>query len=261
MGYHAQSGVIPSLLLVFWYDSRGSQLPKRANKSATQPVPDTHLQIVYWPIARLTMYANNPRKNDGVVDRMCQSIKEYGFAVPVLARADGTVVDGHLRVKAGLKMGIAEVPVIVCDKWTEAQVKAFRLMANRSVTWAEWDMEKLVEEMKELAAMDLDLSLTGFDDAEFVVFMTGLNGDAKADANKTLAERFGVPPFSVLDARQGYWQERKAAWLALGIQSELGRGGASEMGAAVPGEGGRTAIYRKGPGVKYAGVSRPIEAL
>jgi hypothetical protein len=69
--------------------------------------------------------------------------------------------------------------------------------------------------------------------------------DATPTEHVSLAERFGVPPFSVLDARQGYWQARKQAWLALGIQSELGRG-------AVPGEGGATAIYRQGPSFKYA---------
>ena len=83
-------------------------------------------QIETWPIDRLVHYARNPRKNDAAVDRMCASIREFGFKIPVLAGSDGTVVDGHLRLKAAKNLRIAEVPVILCDEWNEAQVKAFR---------------------------------------------------------------------------------------------------------------------------------------
>jgi len=84
--------------------------------------------IESWPIDRLIEYARNPRKNDSAVDRMCASIREFGFKIPILARSDGEVVDGHLRLKAARKLGITEVPVMLCDEWTPAQVKAFRLM-------------------------------------------------------------------------------------------------------------------------------------
>ena len=80
----------------------------------------------------------------------------------VLARNDGEVVDGHLRLKAARKLGITEKPDILCDEWTPAQVKDFRLLVNRSVTWADWDEELLTLELQELAATDCDLSLTGF---------------------------------------------------------------------------------------------------
>jgi ParB-like chromosome segregation protein Spo0J len=66
-----------------------------------------------WHIDRLVLYARNPRKNDAAVDRMCSSIREFGFKIPVLARSDGEVVDGHLRIKAARKLGIIEVPVIL----------------------------------------------------------------------------------------------------------------------------------------------------
>ena len=80
-------------------------------------------QIQTCPIDRLVFYARNPRKNDAVVDRMCSSIREFGFKIPVLARSDGEVVDGHLRLKAALKFRITEVPVVLCDERTSAQVK------------------------------------------------------------------------------------------------------------------------------------------
>src|SRR5258706_314024 len=111
-------------------------------------------------------YQRNPRKNNSVVGRMEESIHEFGFKIPVLARSDGEVVDGDLRLKAAKKLGIREVPVILCDEWTPAQVKAFRLMVNRSVTWAEWDEELLGQELLELKNLDYDLNLTGFDDDE-----------------------------------------------------------------------------------------------
>src|SRR3979409_553989 len=120
------------------------------------------LEIQTWPIDRLVFYARNPRKNDSAVDRMCSSSREFGFKIAVLARSDGEVVDGHLRLKAARKLGITEVPVILCDEWTAAQVKAFRLMVNRSVTWADWDEELLALGLLELKDLDFDLTLTGF---------------------------------------------------------------------------------------------------
>jgi DNA modification methylase len=122
--------------------------------------------IEIWPIEKLVPYVRNPRKNDAAVDRMCSSIREFGFKIPCLVRSDGEVVDGHLRLKAARKLGITEIPVILCDEWTPAKVKAFRLMVNRSVTWADWDEELLAVELQEIEELDLDLSLSGFDDAE-----------------------------------------------------------------------------------------------
>lgn len=91
------------------------------------------IQIEIWPIGRLIPYARNPRKNHQAVDRMCASIREFGFKIPCLVRSSDEVVDGHVRLKAARKLGLTAVPVILCDEWTEAQVKAFRLMVNRSV--------------------------------------------------------------------------------------------------------------------------------
>src|SRR3984957_1269361 len=100
-------------------------------------------RIESWPIERFVAYVRKPRKNDGAVARMCASIREFGFKIPCLVRSNGEVVDGHLRLKAARKLGLTEIPVILCDEWTPAQVKAFRLMVNRSVGWADWDEELL----------------------------------------------------------------------------------------------------------------------
>jgi ParB-like nuclease domain len=100
------------------------------------------------------------------------SIREYGFAIPILTQRDGTIVDGHLRLKAAKKLELSEVPVVFCDGWTEAQVKAFRLLANRSANWADWDMELLQLEIADLTALGVDLNLTGFDPQEIMALQT-----------------------------------------------------------------------------------------
>jgi DNA modification methylase len=123
-------------------------------------------EIRIWPIDKLVVYAHNPRKNEGAVDLMCGSIREFGFKIPCLVRSDGELIDGHLRLKAARKLGITDIPVILCDEWTPAQVKAFRLMVNRSATWGEWDEELLAIELLDLQTSDFDLSLTGFEAQE-----------------------------------------------------------------------------------------------
>lgn len=124
------------------------------------------LTVEMWPVARLIPYARNPRRNDAAVEKMCAAIREFGFRIPIVARSDGTVADGHLRLKAAQRLGLDEVPVALADDLTEAQVRAFRLLANRSAAWAEWDDELLRLELQDLQGLGYDLGLTGFDVAE-----------------------------------------------------------------------------------------------
>ena len=144
-------------------------------------------QIEIWKIDKLVFYAKNPRKNDAAVDRMCASIREFGFKIPCLVRSNGEVVDGHLRLKGARKLGITEIPVILCDEWSPAQVKAFRLMVNRSVTWADWDEELLAQELQEIQELDFDLSFTGFATHE-IDSLLALDDEEKANAAPPLPE-------------------------------------------------------------------------
>jgi ParB-like chromosome segregation protein Spo0J len=139
------------------------------------------------PIERLVEYPRNPRKNDAAVDRMCGSIREFGFKIPLLARGDGEIVDGPLRLKAARKLGITEIPVILCDEWSPPHVKAFRLMVNRSVSWAEWDDELLGQELLALKDLDFDLGLTGFEDEELARLLTA------QDAPEGLTDEDSIP--------------------------------------------------------------------
>ncbi len=133
-----------------------------------------NLKIEEWNVEKLIPYARNPRRNDAAVPKMAALIKEYGFKVPVVARSDGSLIDGHLRLKAAQALGMQTVPVVLADDWTEQQVKAFRIAVNRSAELAEWDREYLRLELEELKAEDFDLGLTGFDAAD-VDAMLGLN--------------------------------------------------------------------------------------
>ena len=143
--------------------------------------------IERWTIDKLIPYARNPWKNDAAVDRMAASIQEFGFKIPVLARSGGEVVDGHLRLKGASKLGLTEIPVILCDEWSDAQVRAFRLMVNRSVTWADWDEELLALELQELQESDFDLDLTGFDGKE-IDDLLALDDEDQANATPPLPE-------------------------------------------------------------------------
>ncbi len=124
-----------------------------------------------WPVEKLVEYARNPRKNDHAVDRVAAAIREFGFRVPVVAKSDGTVVDGHLRLKAAKKLGLTEVPVVLADDMTEIQIKAFRLSVNKIAEIAEWDDDLLALELGELHAADFDMALLGFDAGELSAAM------------------------------------------------------------------------------------------
>ena len=120
------------------------------------------LEFETWPIDKLVGYARNPRKNDHAVDDVASAIREFGFRVPVVAKSDGTVVDGHLRLKAAKKLGLTEIPVVLADDMTDAQIKAFRLSVNKVAEFADWDIDLLKLEFTDLQDMDFDLTLTGF---------------------------------------------------------------------------------------------------
>lgn len=148
------------------------------------------LKVETWPIEKLIPYARNPRKNDEQVDRMASAIKEFGFRIPVVAKSDGSVVDGHLRLKAAQKLGMTEVPVALADELTDAQVKAFRLLANKSANWAQWDDELLKLELQDLQDMAYDMELTGFDEKELSNIW---NDEEKADEKEQeYNEKFNV---------------------------------------------------------------------
>lgn len=149
--------------------------PKPANSGRTKKTEKPRLEVVYRSIAWFQPYERNPRKNDKAVERIRASIREFGFSVPILARSTGDVIDGHLRLKGAVLEKLLELPAILCDGWSEAQVKAFRLMVNRSVAWADWDLDALALEFADIKSLDFDLSMTGFDTREIDALMLKTN--------------------------------------------------------------------------------------
>jgi DNA modification methylase len=127
-------------------------------------MPELHIE--YWPVSRLVPYAGNPRKNDVAVPRMVEALREFGFRIPILAKSDGGVIDGHLRLKAALEMGLESVPVITADDLTPEQIRAFRILVNKSASWAQWDEELLITEIRALQAESFDVRFSGFDMGE-----------------------------------------------------------------------------------------------
>lgn len=121
------------------------------------------MQIVYKKINELKPYVNNPRFNDDAVEYVANSIKEFGFKVPIVIDKNNEIVAGHTRYKASLELGLEEVPCIVADDLSEEQIKAFRLADNKVSEKAEWDFELLEEELENL---NLDMSEFGFENIE-----------------------------------------------------------------------------------------------
>ena len=106
------------------------------------------LNVIHLKVSDLIAYENNPRKNDDAVDAVASSIKSFGFKVPVIVDSNNVIIAGHTRVKACKKLGITEVPCVIADDLTEDQIKAFRLADNKTSELAEWDLDKLSEELK-----------------------------------------------------------------------------------------------------------------
>lgn len=160
------------------------------------------------PVSQLKEYENNPRHNEAAVDKVAASIKEFGFKVPIVIDENNIIIAGHTRLKAAKQLGIEKVPCIVASDLSPEQIKAFRITDNKTSEFAEWNMEMLEQELSELQQMDFDMGKFGFDDFESEQLEKTYDDFEKGK----LTSRFLIPPFSVLDTRQGYWQERKKYW-------------------------------------------------
>jgi len=171
-----------------------------------------------------------------------QSMDRFGYVAPmVLNESNGRLLAGHGRLDE-LKMLKADgkpppegvrvkdgewlAPVVMGVRLGAQAGKAYTIADNRMVELGGWDEPRLVDALISLSNGNLNGTGYDHDDVDQLIRLYRPDLLPFGRDSPTLAERFGVPPFSVLDARQGYWQERKRAWLELGIESELGRGGA-----------------------------------
>lgn len=122
------------------------------------------MEIKYVDITDLTPYENNPRINEAAVEAVANSIEEFGFRNPILIDADGVIIAGHTRLAAAKALGLQTVPVIVAEGLTEEQIKAFRLVDNKTAELSKWDFELLESELNELS---LDMEKFGFIEDKF----------------------------------------------------------------------------------------------
>jgi ParB-like chromosome segregation protein Spo0J len=131
------------------------------------------MEIALVSIDGIKPYEKNPRVNDAAVDAVAASLRQFGFRQPIVVDQDMVIICGHTRYKASRKLGLKHVPVHVAKDLTPEQVKAYRIADNKTAELAEWYMDLLPIELKDLQAADFDLSVLGFDADELAKLLDG----------------------------------------------------------------------------------------
>ncbi len=145
------------------------------------------MQVVLKTIKSLKEYENNPRHNDEAVKAVANSIKEFGFKVPIIITKDNVIIAGHTRLKAAVRLELKEVPCIIADDLNEEQIKAFRLADNKTAEIATWDLSRLEEELSQI---DMDMLQFGFEELEAEL------PDNASDDDFDVIEELPEEPFS-----------------------------------------------------------------
>jgi DNA modification methylase len=145
------------------------------------------MQVVMKKITSLLEYDNNPRHNEEAIEAVANSIREFGFKVPIVISSDNVIIAGHTRLKASVSLGLEEVPCIIADDLNEEQIKAFRLADNKTAELATWDLSKLEEE---LSHIDMDMLQFGFEQMEELL------PDNASDDDFDITDEIPEVPFS-----------------------------------------------------------------
>lgn len=186
------------------------------------------MKIEKISIDNLKPYSRNTKKHTAEqIEQIKNSILAFGNNDPIGIGKDNVIVTGHGRYLALKELGYKEAYCVRLDHLSEKERKAYAIAHNKIQSNTGFNEDLLRLEFEELQDIDFDLELTGFDDLEIEeLFDFGSDDDElgeSLDSNReTLQERFIVPPFSTLDARQGYWQDRKRIWKQI-IKSGDGR--------------------------------------
>lgn len=136
------------------------------------------MKIEYKNIDEVIPYENNPRNNEEAVEFVANSIKEFGFKVPIVVDKNNVIVTGHTRLKAAQKLGLSEVPVIYADDLTDEQIKAFRIADNKTGEKANWDLDKLKIELEDI---NFDMTDFGFGDFELSMLVDDMEPEPYDD--------------------------------------------------------------------------------
>jgi hypothetical protein len=142
----------------------------------------SEFQIEWRPIDNVRPYEHNPRKMPRrAIDKVASSIKEFGWRQPIVVDQSGVIIVGHVRYLAARKLNLDQVPVHVAAGLTPEQVRAYRLMDNRSHEETGWDLELLILEIAGLKALEFDLNFTGFEPREIDEFLVSADADEAAN--------------------------------------------------------------------------------
>lgn len=151
-------------------------------------------KVERWAVDRLVPYARNARKHsEEQVEQIAESLKRYGWTMPVLAGEDGSIIAGHGRVLAAKVLGYEEVPVMTARGWSEEQRRSYAIADNKLALNSAWDLELLAAELQTLD-VEHDIRVLGFSDGELAdLFGTGAAGDGATDA--TYTSKFDAPHY------------------------------------------------------------------
>lgn len=138
------------------------------------------MEIKMIKIEDLVPYENNPRNNDGAVEYVANSIKKFGFKVPLVIDKNNVIVTGHTRYKASKQLGLKEVPCIIADDLTDKQIQAFRIADNKTNDMAEWNDDLLAVELKDVLD-DIDMTDFGFGDFELSMLIDDMEPEKYDD--------------------------------------------------------------------------------
>jgi len=143
------------------------------------------MQIEMRPTDAVVPYEHNPRLNDAAVDAVARSLQEFGFRQPIVVDADGVIIVGHTRWRAARQLGLETVPVHVADL-DEVKARAYRIADNQTATIADWDMDLLPGELRDLEGAGFDLSVLGWgqEDLDAMLAEVGGGGGAAEDADE-----------------------------------------------------------------------------
>lgn len=145
------------------------------------------MKIVLKKVTQLNEYENNPRNNEEAIEAVANSIKSFGFKVPIVITSEHVIIAGHTRLKAAILLDLEEVPCIIADDLSEDQIKAFRLADNKTAELATWDFTKLENELIDI---DMDMLQFGFEEMESLV------PDNATDDDFDISEEIPEIPFS-----------------------------------------------------------------
>lgn len=172
------------------------------------------MEVIEKRLEEIKPYENNPRHNDAAVPYVANSIREFGFKVPLVIDSEGTIVAGHTRYKAAQRLGLETVPCVVADDLTDEQVKAFRIADNKVAEVATWDEEALSVELSEIEIADIDMGDFGIldlpDEDEIVDIDSDNVGGSETSLHKITLDGTS---WNVAEDEAELFRERMLDWI------------------------------------------------